>query len=155
MVLLAGSELFTGNCLLTVPLFAGEVRLSGVLKNWIVVYFGNFTGALFVAAGVVYSHQISLFGNGINRIAGESFIKVNTEDAEALGIKDREMIAVVSRRGRIETRARVSRKTRKGDCWMPFHYLEGGANWLTNNALDKISSTPEYKVCAIRLEKLS
>ena len=65
MVLLAGSELFTGNCLLTVPLFAGEVRLSGVLKNWIVVYFGNFTGALFVAAGVVYSHQISLFGNGM------------------------------------------------------------------------------------------
>ena len=92
---------------------------------------------------------------GINRIAGESFIEVNTEDAKALGIHDQEMIAVVSRRGRIETRARVSGKTRKGDCWMPFHYLEGGANWLTNNALDKISSTPEYKVCAIRLEKLS
>ena len=42
MVLLAGSELFTGNCLLTVPLLSGEVTLPGVLRNWIVVYLGNF-----------------------------------------------------------------------------------------------------------------
>lgn len=51
MVLLAGSELFTGNCLLTVPLLSGEVTLPGVLRNWIVVYLGNFAGGLLVAAG--------------------------------------------------------------------------------------------------------
>lgn len=65
MVLLAGSELFTGNCLLTVPLFSGEVTLPGVLRNWIVVYLGNFAGGLLVAAGAVYSHQLRLFGNGM------------------------------------------------------------------------------------------
>ena len=53
MVLLAGSELFTGNCLLTVPLLSGEVTLPGVLRNWIVVYLGNFAGGLLVAAGAV------------------------------------------------------------------------------------------------------
>ena len=37
---------------------------------------------------------------------------------------------------------------------MPFHYMDG-ANWLTNNSLDTISSTPEYKVCAVRLSKLA
>ena len=37
---------------------------------------------------------------------------------------------------------------------MPFHYMDG-ANWLTIDALDSISSTPEYKVCAIRVEKLT
>ena len=65
MVLLAGSELFTGNCLLTVPLLSGEVTLPGVLRNWIVVYLGNFAGGLLVAAGAVYSHQLCLFGNGM------------------------------------------------------------------------------------------
>ena len=92
--------------------------------------------------------------DGINKIAGESFIELNTEDAEALGIADREMVKVSSRRGTIKTRAIVSDKTRPGECWMPFHYIEGGANWLTNDALDSISSTPEYKVCAVKVEKL-
>jgi formate dehydrogenase major subunit len=91
---------------------------------------------------------------GINIIAGESFIEINTEDANALGIADREMVAVSSRRGKIQTRAIVSDKTRPGEVWMPFHYVEGGANWLTNDALDSISSTPEYKVCAVKVEKL-
>ena len=91
---------------------------------------------------------------GINQIAGESFIELNTEDASALGIADREMVQVSSRRGVIKTRAIVSDKTRPGECWMPFHYIEGGANWLTNDALDSISSTPEYKVCAVKVEKI-
>ena len=91
---------------------------------------------------------------GINEIANESFIEINTADADALGIADGEMVSVASRRGEIKSRARVSDKTRKGECWMPFHYVEGGANWLTIDSLDGISSTPEYKVCAIKVGKL-
>lgn len=92
--------------------------------------------------------------DGINQIAGESFIEINTEDAEKYGIENGKLIAVASRRGRIQSKAVVSDKTRPGEVWMPFHYLEGGANWLTNDALDSISSTPEYKVCAVKVEKL-
>lgn len=92
---------------------------------------------------------------GINQIAGESFIELNTADAEAMGISDGEKVAVASRRGKIETKAVVSDKTRKGECWMPFHYLESNANWLTSDALDGISSTPEYKVCAVKVEKVN
>ncbi|MBR3008596.1 MAG: hypothetical protein IKH70_08355, partial [Stomatobaculum sp.] len=55
--------------------------------------------------------------------------------------------------GRISAAARVSDKTRPGECWMPFHYLEASANRLTIAALDSISATPEYKVCAVRVEK--
>ena len=36
---------------------------------------------------------------------------------------------------------------------MPFHYVDG-ANWLTIDALDSISSTPEYKVCAVKVSKI-
>ena len=65
MVLLAGSELFTGNCLLTIPLLEKEISLGGMLKNWVFVYIGNFIGGMLVAAGVVYSHEVSLFDNGM------------------------------------------------------------------------------------------
>ena len=37
---------------------------------------------------------------------------------------------------------------------MPFHFPDGNANWLTNAALDKFCRIPEYKVCAIRVEKI-
>lgn len=63
MVLLAGSELFTGNCLLTIPLSEKEITVSQMLKNWIVVYIGNFVGSLLVASGIIFSHTASLFSN--------------------------------------------------------------------------------------------
>ncbi len=63
MVLLAGSELFTGNSLLVIPLLEKEISPAGMLKNWAVVYVGNLVGGLLIAAGVVYSHQPDLFGN--------------------------------------------------------------------------------------------
>ena len=91
---------------------------------------------------------------GICEIAGGSFIEMHTKDAARLHVEDGEMVAISSRRGRIMAQARVSEKTREGECWMPFHYMDG-ANWLTIDALDSISSTPEYKVCAIRVEKLT
>ena len=67
-------------------------------------------------------------------------------------VKDGDRVKVSSRRGSIETTANVSGKTNPGECWMPFHFLDGGANWLTSDALDSISSTPEYKVCAVKIE---
>lgn len=65
MVLLAGSELFTGNCLLTIPLLQKEITVTGMLKNWVVVYLGNMVGGFSVAAICVFGHQASLFGNGL------------------------------------------------------------------------------------------
>jgi formate dehydrogenase major subunit len=37
--------------------------------------------------------------------------------------------------------------------WMAFHFREGNANWLTNNATDPISLTAEYKACAVQVER--
>jgi formate/nitrite transporter len=66
MVLLAGSELFTGNCLLVIPLLEKEISFSGMIKNWVFVYIGNLIGGILVGAAVVFSHQISLFSNGMD-----------------------------------------------------------------------------------------
>lgn len=90
---------------------------------------------------------------GLNEIAGSSFIEVNAQDATTLGIKDGERVRVESRRGTIETTARVSDKTSPGETWMPFHFQDGNANWLTIASLDTICACPEYKVCAVRLRK--
>lgn len=65
MVLIAGSELFTGNCLLVIPLLEREIRLRQMLKSWIIVYIGNLIGALLVSAGVAYSHELGLFHNDL------------------------------------------------------------------------------------------
>lgn len=62
MVLLAGSELFTGNTLLVIPLLQKEITPAEMLKNWGVVYLGNLAGGLLVGALVVFSHQPDLFG---------------------------------------------------------------------------------------------
>ncbi|MCR5784019.1 MAG: formate/nitrite transporter family protein [Eubacterium sp.] len=65
MVLVAGSELFTGNCLLVIPFMEKEVSALGVLKNWVVVWIGNLVGSVFVAAISIFSHQASLFSSKV------------------------------------------------------------------------------------------
>lgn len=90
---------------------------------------------------------------GIAQIDGSSFIEVNSEDAERMGIEDGDRVRVSSRRGSVESTARVSGKTSPGEVWMPFHFQDGNSNWLTNAALDRISKAPEYKVCAVKVER--
>lgn len=65
MVVIAGSELFTGNCLLIIPVLEKKATVLQMLRNWLLVYIGNFIGGMIVAAGAVFSHQLSLFGNGM------------------------------------------------------------------------------------------
>ena len=62
MVLLAGSELFTGNNLIIIPVLTGDIRLVQMLRNWVIVYIGNLIGSIIVAALVVYGHVGNLFG---------------------------------------------------------------------------------------------
>ncbi|SEO65846.1 formate dehydrogenase major subunit [Denitrobacterium detoxificans] len=90
---------------------------------------------------------------GLNEICDESFIELNTQDAAARGIADGDRVRVSSRRGEITSVARVSGKTNPGETWMPFHFQDGNSNWLTNAALDNVCAVPEFKVCAIQVEK--
>ena len=55
MVIVAGSELFTGNNLMITAWPKGKITLPKLLKNWLLVFIGNFLGALLVAFFVVYS----------------------------------------------------------------------------------------------------
>jgi formate/nitrite transporter len=61
LVVIAGSELFTGNCgVITPSCLTGRAKWAGLLKNWVFVYIGNFIGSLFVAYCLGYLSN--LFG---------------------------------------------------------------------------------------------
>lgn len=91
---------------------------------------------------------------GLMEREGSSFIEMNAEDAARLGIENGEKVRVSSRRGSIVSTARVGEKVSPKETWMPFHFPDGNANVLTNAALDKYARIPEYKVCAVRVEKM-
>jgi formate dehydrogenase (coenzyme F420) alpha subunit len=82
------------------------------------------------------------------------WIEINTEDAEALGIKDQEMVKAITRRGEIEVPAKVTSEIMKGVMFMPFYFVECVVNMLINNVLDPIAKIPEFKACAIKIEKI-
>jgi formate transporter FocA len=89
MVVVAGSELFTGNNLIVMAFLSGKVPLSGLMRNWITVYFGNFVGATLTALLVFLSRQYT-FGNGVIGLTvlniGESKTSLGFTQAIALGI---------------------------------------------------------------------
>ena len=83
----------------------------------------------------------------------EGYLEVNPEDARRLGVRRGDEVRVVSRRGHILVKAMPTDRVEQGVLFMPFHFVESCANILTNSAHDPIAKIPEYKVCAVRLEK--
>lgn len=84
-----------------------------------------------------------------------NFIELHRSDARKLKIEHGEKIKVLSRRGEVCAEAWVSPRVRPGCIWMPMHFAESRANLLTNDAGDSVTGTGEYKVCAVRVEKLA
>lgn len=82
------------------------------------------------------------------------WIEINQKDAEMRDIEDGETVRVKSRRGEIEIRALVTLDIKEGEVFIPFHFKECPANILTNNAVDGISKIPEYKACAVEIDKI-
>jgi len=83
------------------------------------------------------------------------WIEINPEDAKTLGIRDNEVVRASTRRGSIDIPARVTPEIIRGVMFIPFHYKEHPANMLTHNALDPIAKIPEFKACAVRVEKVA
>jgi len=90
---------------------------------------------------------------GLNILRREGQVEINPEDASALGITDGEVVKVISRRAEVIAKAKVTEVSPKGVVFMTFHFAESAANLLTSSALDPVSKIPEYKVCAVRIER--
>ncbi len=90
----------------------------------------------------------------LNQEVPEGYVEINPEDAARLGIPKSGQVRVSSRRGTIETRAWITRRVPPGVIFAPFHFAEAAANVLTNTAFDPVAKIPEFKVCAVRLERV-
>ena len=89
----------------------------------------------------------------LNRYVKDAYFEMNTEDMKELNIQNGEKVKVSSRRGTITIAANKSEKVKKGNIFVPFHFAEAAANKLTIDELDPVSKIPEYKVCAVKIEK--
>jgi formate dehydrogenase major subunit len=92
---------------------------------------------------------------GLEELFPEELLELSAEDAARLGIQSGDRIKATSRRGCVEMKAWITRRSPPGVCWTSFHFAESCGNALTIDRFDKVTETAEYKCCAIRVEKLA
>ncbi|MGA1980525.1 MAG: formate/nitrite transporter family protein [Sedimentisphaerales bacterium] len=84
LVVLAGAELFTGNCLMLTGVLAGEVSVNGMLRNWLFVFFANFAGSMLLVVIMYYSNLWKIGNLGVGAAALTTAVgKVNLSFSEA------------------------------------------------------------------------
>jgi formate/nitrite transporter len=89
LVVVGGAELFTGNNLITMAWANGKVTTLQLLRNWVVVYIGNFVGAILTAFIMYLSRQYTFGGGAIGKTVlsiGQSKTGLEFISAVALGI---------------------------------------------------------------------
>jgi anaerobic selenocysteine-containing dehydrogenase len=90
----------------------------------------------------------------------DPFLEIHPDDAGHLGVRDRQLVRVTSRRGSLEVRARVTDAIRSGAVFAPFHWGElfnrhAITNNATSEAIDARSKQPELKFAAVRVEPVA
>lgn len=94
--------------------------------------------------------QISI----LQKLSPEAWVDFNARDARRLNLKHGDYVRVASRRGEIERIIlRVTETVAPGQIFIPFHFAEANANNLTLNEFCPISREPNYKQCAVKIEK--
>jgi assimilatory nitrate reductase catalytic subunit len=91
----------------------------------------------------------------LNAISPEPLAEFHPAAARRHGLADGDRVKLVTRRGEAEFTVKVSQAIREDTVFAPFHW--GGTrsvNRLTNPALDPVSRMPEFKVCAVRAERV-
>ena len=83
LVVVAGAELFTGNNLIVMACVSGDITIFQLLRNWVIVYIGNFVGALFIVF-LIYFSDHWLFDNVGAKALMIANAKVNLSFSEAL-----------------------------------------------------------------------
>ncbi|MCF1486759.1 bifunctional nitrate reductase/sulfite reductase flavoprotein subunit alpha [Pseudomonas sp. AA27] len=96
----------------------------------------------------------------LNRLEPGPFVEIHPDDARRLGIRDKDQVAIRSRRGQALLPARLSDRVLPGGCFAPFHWndLYGeqlAINALTSDAVDPTSLQPAFKYCAVTLERVA
>ncbi|HCX65751.1 MAG TPA: formate dehydrogenase subunit alpha, partial [Eubacteriaceae bacterium] len=90
---------------------------------------------------------------GIDELYPESYVEISPVMASRLGIEEGDKVKVSSRRGSIDVKAMVRDTVAEDVVFIPFHFYEGAANYLTNSVVDPVAKIPEFKVTAVSVAK--
>ncbi|MCG2712331.1 MAG: formate dehydrogenase subunit alpha [Candidatus Omnitrophica bacterium] len=111
-----------------------------------------------LSTGRVYWHwhtgTLTRRTSTLEREAPEAYVEMHPENAEKLKVRTGSLVKVTSRRGSIDIKVKVTEEVVKDSVFIPFHFKEAAANVLTNPAVDPVAKIPEYKVCAVKVEKI-
>jgi assimilatory nitrate reductase catalytic subunit len=84
----------------------------------------------------------------------EPLVEIHPKLAAKAGLRSGDKVTVTSRRGSVTLPCQVVKSIRPDTIFIPYHWAgEKSANRLTIRALDPVSKIPEFKVCAVRIEK--
>lgn len=89
----------------------------------------------------------------LDDIYPEALVEIHPADANNIGVDSGDWVKVRSRRGEIEVKVLVTQRSPQGTVFLPFHFVEAAANILTLDARDPQAKIPDYKVCAVTVEK--
>jgi len=90
----------------------------------------------------------------LERLSPHAWLEMNPRDARQLALRSHDRVDIVSRRGRVrDVELRLTEITAPGQIFMPFHYFETNVNEVTQSAFDPLSREPNYKQCAVRVER--
>ncbi|MEM8656654.1 MAG: molybdopterin dinucleotide binding domain-containing protein, partial [Pseudomonadota bacterium] len=82
-----------------------------------------------------------------------AFAQLHPRTLRRLGVEPGEMLTLTTRRGTVTVAARAERAVAEDTVFLPFAFVEGAANTLTNPQLDPFGKIPEFKYSAVRVEK--
>ncbi|MDH4247019.1 MAG: formate dehydrogenase subunit alpha [Deltaproteobacteria bacterium] len=89
----------------------------------------------------------------LDALKPEPYVEMNPGDAQGLKVAEGDWVRVASRRGAIRLRVRLAQHNQPGSVFIPMHFREAAVNALTNPAVDPFGKIPEFKVCAVRIER--
>ncbi len=90
----------------------------------------------------------------LHNMVPNAWLEMNPVDATRLQLKPHDRVTVISRRGRVKNlELRITGIIAPGQVFMPFHFSETNSNLVTLGAFDPISREPNFKQCAVRVER--
>ncbi|HLI77621.1 MAG TPA: molybdopterin-dependent oxidoreductase, partial [Acidobacteriaceae bacterium] len=92
----------------------------------------------------------------LNGMVPNAWLEMNPQDACRLALRQHDRVTVVSRRAAVpDVELRITEIVAPGQVFMPFHFAEHNSNLATLGAFDPISREPNFKQCAVRVQRAS
>jgi assimilatory nitrate reductase catalytic subunit len=90
----------------------------------------------------------------LHSMVPNAWLEMNPVDARRLGLRPHDRVTIKSRRGAVvDVELRITGIVAPGQVFMPFHFSESNSNIVTLGSYDPISREPNFKQCAVRIER--